>query len=636
MKFSPAFLDEIRARLPVSEVARQRVQMKKEGREWRGLSPFNAEKTPSFFVNDQKGFFHDFSSGKHGDAFDFVMQTDGVTFPEAVERLAAMAGLPLPTPSPEQRAQDQKRASLGEVLELAAQFSEAQLAAKAGARARAYLAERQVGTALQKEFRLGYAPPDRFALRDHLAARGVDAGTMIEAGLLVHGEGIAVPYDRFRERVIFPICDRSGRVIAFGGRALEQEVAAKYLNSPETPVFHKGQCLYNHHRARKAAHETGRLVVVEGYMDVIAMTGAGVGETVAPLGTALTPDQCELLWRLVEEPILCFDGDKAGRKAAYRAIDTALPLMSVGRSFRFALLPEGVDPDDLARSSGPEAIADLLKGALPLSELLWTRETEGRTFDTPEGRAALERRLADAVRPIPDQSLRRHYEQDIWSRLRRLFEFRRGPEKSFARRPGRDGQTFGKGFGWKNGPPAARSGPVAISAGLASRRAAVPSREAAILIILLNHPALIAAHAEELVDVEFRSPEARRLRDFLVRHAGEETEADALAATLDAAGYEPIRRQLLGRAALASVWSVRPEASDTDAEASLKQSLVLHRRGGALHTELQRAEAALALEVSENNLARLRDIQAQLSALEGTEAAIEGFGESSGRQGRGL
>src|SRR5947209_3542454 len=304
MRFSPAFLDEIRARLPVSEVARQRVRLKKEGREWRGLSPFNAEKTPSFFVNDQKGFFHDFSSGKHGDAFKFVMETEGVSFPEAVERLAAMAGIPLPIPSPDQDAREKKRASLVEVLELAAQFFEARLADKGGADARKYLAGRQVGAALQKEFRLGYSPAERYALRDHLAGRGVDREAMIEAGLLVHGEDIAVPYDRFRDRVIFPIADRSGRVIAFGGRALEKEVQAKYLNSPETALFHKGQCLYNHHRARKAAHETGRLVVVEGYMDVIAMTGAGIAECVAPLGTALTSEQCELLWRMAEEPIL--------------------------------------------------------------------------------------------------------------------------------------------------------------------------------------------------------------------------------------------------------------------------------------------------------------------------------------------
>jgi DNA primase len=630
MRFSPSFLDEIRARLPVSEVARQRVRLKKEGREWRGLSPFNAEKTPSFFVNDQKGFFHDFSSGKHGDAFKFVMETEGVSFPEAVERLAAMAGIPLPTPSPDQDAREKKRASLVEVLELATQFFEARLADKDGARVRAYLAGRQVTPALQKEFRLGYSPAERYAVRDHLAARGVNREAMIDTGLLVHGDDIAVPYDRFRDRVIFPIQDRSGRVIAFGGRAMEKDVQAKYLNSPETPLFHKGQSLYNHHRARKAAHETGRVVVVEGYMDVIAMAGAGVAECVAPLGTALTPEQCELLWRMAEEPILCFDGDKAGRKAAYRAIDTALPLMSVGRSLRFALLPEGIDPDDLARSAGPAGVAELLDSALPLIDLLWMRETEGHAFDTPERRAALEQRLGAAVRTIREEALRRYYEQEVWARLRQFFS-RPGAGRAFVRNNRRFG---GRGF------PAPASGAIEISPKLArspllAQRTAIPAREAMILLVLLNHPGLIGAHAEDLAHVELASPEARRVRDFLIRHE-ETTEPDELAHMLDEAGLEPVYRRLQNMTALSSLWSVRAEASDADAEATLRQALVLHRKSGALHTELQNAEAALAREASEHNLARLRDIQAQLSALEGTEAVIEGFGEASGRHRRDL
>ena len=635
MRFSPSFLDEIRARLPVSEVARQRVRLKKEGREWRGLSPFNPEKTPSFFVNDQKGFFHDFSSGKHGDAFKFVMDTEGVSFPEAVERLAAMAGLPLPTPSPEQDVREKKRASLVEVLELATQFFEARLVDREGVQARTYLAGRQVTQALQKQFRLGYSPADRYALRDHLAGRGIDREAMIETGLLVHGEDIAVPYDRFRERVIFPIQDRSGRVIAFGGRAMEKEVQAKYLNSSETPLFHKGQCLYNHHRARKAAHETGRVVVVEGYMDVIGMAGAGIAECVAPLGTALTPEQCELLWRMAEEPILCFDGDKAGRKAAYRAIDTALPFMSVGRSMRFALLPEGMDPDDLARSSGPAGVADLLNGSLPLVELLWMRETEGHVFDTPERRAALEQRIAASVQAIRDVSLRRHYEQEMWARLRRLFD-NRTPARAFSRRTTAAGIRFGR----KAGPPlpgaSIEISPTLSRSPMLASRIGVPMREALILLILLNHPTLIGAHAEDLAQLDLASPEARRLRDFLIRHGGEIADAEELAAALDAAGFEPVRRRLQNLTALSSLWSVRPDASDADSEATLKQALVLHRRFGALHTELQKAEAALAREASEHNLAKLRDIQAQLSALEGTEAVIEGFGEASGRHRRDL
>ena len=325
MKFPPEFLDEIRTRLPVSEVAGKRVKLRKEGREWRGLSPFTSEKTPSFFVNDQKGFFHDFSSGKHGDAFAFLMETEGLSFPEAVERLAGMAGLPMPRASQAEAAEEKKRLSLLDVMGVAARLFEANLQAPIGARARGYLADRNLGAPVQQRFGLGYASPERFALRDALAAQGASAEAMIEAGLLVHGQDIAVPYDRFRDRVMFPIHDRSGRVIAFGGRAMEAGAKAKYLNSPETPLFHKGALLFNHHRARKSAHDVGSIIVVEGYIDAIAMSEAGFPNVVAPLGTALTPDQCQLLWAMASEPILCFDGDGAGRRAAFRAIETALP-----------------------------------------------------------------------------------------------------------------------------------------------------------------------------------------------------------------------------------------------------------------------------------------------------------------------
>src|SRR5208283_1703049 len=356
MRFSPTFLDEIRARVPVSEVVRQKVAIKKQGREWRGLSPFNSERTPSFYVNDPKGFFHDFSSGKHGDGFTFLMETEGISFPEAVARLAAMAGLPMPVETAEERERDKKRATLTEVLEWAAEHFHKQLRGPQGREARDYLARREISPAAQAQFRLGYAAPGRHDLRDALAAKGAAVETMIEAGLLIHGEDVTVPYDRFRDRVMFPICDRAGTPIAFGGRALAKDAQAKYLNSPETELFHKGFTLYNLHNARKAAHEAGTVIAVEGYIDVIAMTAAGFPHCVAPLGTALTPEQCGLLWRMAEEPILCFDGDKAGLKAAYRAIDTALPLIEPGRSLRFALLPGGQDPDELLRSGGPVAV----------------------------------------------------------------------------------------------------------------------------------------------------------------------------------------------------------------------------------------------------------------------------------------
>lgn len=649
----------------MSDVVRPKVALKKQGREWRGLSPFNVEKTPSFYVNDQKGFFHDFSSGKHGDGFNFLMETEGVSFPEAVERLAVMAGLPLPVETTEQREQDEKRATLAEALELAAVYFEKELKGAAGREARDYLARREISDASRAHFRLGFAPPDRFGLRDRLAAKGASVETMIEAGLLIHGtdmngKDIAVPYDRFRNRLMFPICDRAGRVIAFGGRALEKDVhspsidgrsyerpIAKYLNSPETPLFHKGATLYNLHNARKAAHEAGTVVVVEGYVDVIAMTAAGFAHTVAPLGTALTADQCGLLWRMAEEPILCFDGDSAGRKAAWRAIDTALPLIGPERSLRFALLPAGQDPDDLLRSGGAAAVARAIAATAPLVDLLWMRETEGRLFDTPERRAGLERRLSEVAALIADETLRRYYGQELSSRLSALFGpagNAHGRVRAFA--PGRAGPG-GHSGGAKRFAPwnAARplGGPLQIGASLAASalfrgvKPPISPRESLILLIFMNHPALLASHIEELAALDFASREGESLRDALIRCAEAGLESpEQVARALDEAGLTVERERLAGRVAHSTLWSVRAEAAPADANESLRQALILHRRTWALNRELRKVEAKLAENPSDQDYARLRDIQTQFSALEGTEAAVEGFGDMSGRASRML
>src|SRR5882757_6136916 len=421
MRFSPEFLDDLRARLPVSEVVGRRVKLKKAGREWKGLSPFNKEKTPSFFVNDQKQAWFDFSSQKNGNIFDFLMQTEGVSFPEAVERLASMAGVALPRHTPEAEAREERRKTLHDVVEIAAKFFEATLQSRNGAKARGYLADRAIEPSTQVKFRIGYALPDRFALKEHLGGQGISADDMIEAGLLVSGEDIPVPYDRFRDRVMFPIADLRGRVIAFGGRALEKDVPAKYLNSPETPLFHKGSNLYNGATARQATHDGAKLIVVEGYVDVIAMVTAGYPATVAPLGTALTEDQLALLWKMTDEPVLCFDGDGAGRRAAYRALDLALPHVKPAKTVAFALLPEGQDPDDLVRSGGREAVAEVIGAARSLSDTLWMRETKGGGFDTPERRAALDQRIAEVTNVIADPSVRKYYRQDLDTRIATLF-----------------------------------------------------------------------------------------------------------------------------------------------------------------------------------------------------------------------
>jgi DNA primase len=632
MRFPPNFLDELRARLPVSEVVGRRVRLKKAGREWKGLSPFNKERTPSFTVNDQKGFFHDFSSGKHGDIFGFVMETEGVTFPEAVERLASMAGIAMPKMSEQAAVEEQHRRGLHDVIELAAKFFEVTLAARGGAKARGYLADLGLEPATQLKFRLGYAPPDRFALKEYLGGQGVSVELMVEAGLLVAGDDIPVPYDRFRDRVMFPISDLRGRVIAFGGRALDKDAPAKYLNSPETPLFHKGGLLYNAAPARAAANDGATLIAVEGYIDVIAMVTAGFPATVAPLGTALTDDQLGLLWRMADEPILCFDGDVAGRRAAYRAVDLALPLLRPGKSLRFAALPDGQDPDDLARAGGRGAIADVLASARPLADVLWTRETEAGRFDTPERRAGLEAQLAQVTSAIPD-AVRKYYRQDLDARMRQLFapntaiQSRAGPYAKQSRQAGRP----------PLGPaPMIASPRLSASPIVRGYRTALQPREALILLAVVNHPWLLESHAEELADIEFLHPDADRLRRELLAAGAAHlaNESDILRQTLEARNLGAILARVEGALTHTADWPARMGAAPDDVRQWWTHVVTLHRKSRTLNKELKDAEHALGEKPSEENLAWLRDVQGQLLAIEGTEAAIEGFGALSGRPSR--
>ena len=671
MRFTPQFLDELRARLPVSEVVGRRVKLRKAGREWKGLSPFNKEKTPSFFVNDQKAMWFDFSSGKNGNIFDFLMLTEGVSFPEAVERLAQQAGIPLPAMTREAQAHEERRKSLHDVVELAAKFFETTLASRAGARGRGYLLDRGVHAPTQLKFRLGYAVGEQYALKEHLGAAKIPVEDMIEAGLLVSGEDIAVPYDRFRDRVMFPISDWRGRVIAFGGRALDKDVAAKYLNSPETPLFHKGATLYNIAGARKAAHEGAAVIAVEGYIDVIAMVTAGFEATVAPLGTALTAEQLALMWRMADEPVLCFDGDEAGRRAAYRAVDLALPLLKPGKSLKFAALPDGQDPDDLARSGGRAAIEDVLAAARPLAHVLWARESEAGPFDTPERRAALESRLAQITATVADETVRRYYKQDFAGRLRQMFAPQNFAAKAVGAR-GRnllrmfDAQPLGRRLGdqpwYRGGVPSRLSGPyeeayVAASPQLASspvhrgHRAATPRREALILQAAINHPWLLHEHLEEFAAAEFRHADTQKLKgaliDVFAHHfaeefakqsgeSGAEAERAALAAELAGRGFTELLKRIERTITTPSVWGARPQAAASDVLLTWKQLIALHRQWHSLTRELKDAETALGQDNTEANYARLRDVKARLASLEGTEALIEGFGASSGRPVRSL
>jgi DNA primase len=649
MRFSPQFLDDLRTRLPVSEVVGKRIKLRKAGREWRGLSPFNKEKTPSFFVNDQKGMWFDFSSQKNGNIFDFVMQTEGVSFPEAVERLAGIAGVPLPVMTREAQAQEERRKTLHDIVELAAKFFETNLASRAGARGRGYFADRGIPSATQVKFRLGYAAPDQYALKEHLGAQKIPVEDMIEAGLLVGGEDIAVPYDRFRDRVMFPIADWRGRVIAFGGRALDKEVSAKYLNSPETPLFHKGATLYNIAAARKAAHEGAQVVAVEGYIDAIAMVMAGFEATVAPLGTALTAEQLLLMWRMADEPTLCFDGDDAGRRAAYRAIDLALPLVTPGKSQKIATLPDGQDPDDLVRSGGGEAVGDVLAAARPLAELLWAREIEAGPFATPERRAALEARLREVTATVGDETVRRYYQADLSARLRRLF----APAESAPRRNWQDRSRGGGArlrtspASWRDEAYIAASPHLATSPVHRGYRAAIPRREAVILQAVLNHPWLVHDHMEELAETEFRHADARKLKaaliDVLAHHSGEVSFDSApenglgraeLVAALDRRGFAELIARIERSITTPSVWGARPDAAIDDVLHTWKQLMSLHRQEHSLTRELKDAELALGADTSEANYERLRDVKSRLAALDGTEALIEGFGDQSGRPTR--
>ena len=638
MRYPSEILDEIRVRLPVSAVVGRKVRLKRAGREWKGLSPFNAEKTPSFTINDQKGFYHCFSSGKHGDIFTFVMETEGVSFPEAVERLAAEAGVALPAISREASEAESRRKSLHEVMELAAAYFEAQLHGRAGVAARDYLARRGLSGDIQRRFRIGYASAERYALRDHLAAKGVAAEVMVELGLLVSGEDVSVPFDRFRDRVMFPIADGRGRIVAFGGRAMSADVPAKYLNSPDTPLFNKGRLLYNLHQARGPAHERGTIVVVEGYVDVIAMTMAGFANAIAPLGTALTEDQLALLWRFADEPILCFDGDKAGRRAAYRAIDLALPNLTAGKSLRFALLPDGQDPDDLLRAGGPSAVERVLNAARPLVDLLWARETEAGPLDTPERRAALEQRLRQALGAIRDETLRRYYRDNIDARLAAIREAERRPfRRDFGGgdRAGNRGQWSSAGERHQAGRPAAlRASPLLAKSALFLGGSASSSREAFILSVLSAHPELLHEHAETLSELDLAGRDAKAARGVLLDCAagGEGGDPAILAARLARAGLGKAAAELAARVGSGDRWALDPHADPLRLTDALRQAFILHRRARTLHSELRAAERALAEEESEANLAWLREVQNQLSSVAGAEADAE---EIVGRAGAG-
>ncbi|HEY7765589.1 MAG TPA: DNA primase [Aestuariivirgaceae bacterium] len=644
MKFPPSFLDEIRSRVSVSSVIGRRVAWDRRksvparGDYW-ACCPFHNEKTPSFHADDRKGRYYCFGCRQSGDIFTFLIEKEGLSFPEAVERLAQEAGLPMPKPAPGDEERENRRSSLYDVMEMAAAFFEAELQSARGARARGYLADRGISPSIQQDFRLGYAPDDRQALRSRLAEKNVKLEQMIEAGLLVSGEDIPVAYDRFRNRVMFPIRDARGRVIAFGGRALSDEVQPKYLNSPETPLFHKGRVLYNFDRARAHAQSAQTIILVEGYMDVIAMVRAGLAHCVAPLGTAFTEEQLAILWRAAPEPILCFDGDSAGLKALARAIDLALPMLKPGQSLRFALLPEGLDPDDLVKSEGAAALSAVVTAAEPLIEMLWRRELQRNDRATPERRAQFEREFETSIGRIGDSKVRQYYSAEIARRIRELFGAappRRWKARFPAFKPAVAARDKGRRDGklaraWELAQPASLE--LKALARKAQSKQSAKRRETAILLAIINHPRLLDDFAEIFAELEFSGPQLDSLRREIIDIAALEASLDAAALRnhLNRKGFGPLLERLDGEFRRLGEWFVLPDAAANDVRTGFRQMVALHRKAVTLAKELALAETALAEHPTDENLKVLNEIREQMRSAAGEEALIDGFGEESGR-----
>lgn len=538
MSLSTQFLDELRARTTLSALVGKSVKLQRAGREFKACCPFHNEKSPSFYVNDEKGFYHCFGCGAHGDAIRWMTDQRGLTFIDAVKELAQVAGLELPAPDAREAERAERAKSLHDVMAAAAAWYEEQYAGLPGAAARAYVEKRGLSEATRKRFGLGFAPDSKVGLRRALERFG--DRTLIEAGLLIDVEG-KEPYDRFRDRLMIPIRDPRGRVIAFGGRIIGQG-EPKYLNSPDTPLFDKGRTLYNLDRAAQAARKADRIIVVEGYLDVIALAQAGIDEAVAPLGTALTEFQIERLWRQVDTPLLCFDGDAAGQKAAFRAATRALPVIAPGRSLAFLTLPAGQDPDDLVRSGGAVAFEALTASPEQLVDRIWRHELDAEPLATPEQRAGLRKRLNELVATIGDPDVREQYRAEVRNRFEAQFlqrpprpEFRRGPYKPGPFRPG----PFNRAFipDRPLSPEARTVGATGIDRVLVKGIAAG----------LLRFPDMLTSHAEALHALEFADPVIARLIDALVDLALQEQALDKnrLGTILARSEFDALVRDLL-------------------------------------------------------------------------------------------
>ncbi|MEE8284347.1 MAG: DNA primase [Alphaproteobacteria bacterium] len=614
MSFSQRFLDEIRARIGLADRIARKVKLTKRGREFSGLCPFHNEKTPSFTVNEDKGFFHCFGCGAHGDVIGFVMRTENSSFPEVVERLAEEAGLEVPVSSPEERRRAEQAVSLYGVTEKACAWFEATLKSPSGAVARDYLAGRGLDSEAMARFRIGYAPDSRERLKTALIGAGVTESLLVTAGLLIVPEDGRASYDRFRGRVIFPIFDRRGRPVAFGGRMLG-EGTPKYLNSPDTPLFQKGHLLYGWSHALKGARETGTLVVSEGYMDVIALIRAGI-PAMAPLGTAMTESQILALWQVVPEPVLSFDGDAAGARAAMRAAERALPLLKPGCSFRFVTLPRGEDPDSLVRSRGARGMESLMVSARPLADMIWDMETRGRAVDTPERRAAVEKGLLNRARAIADRQVQDYYVRDFRRRLREAFA-------DFSPVAGARRRGPGAGLGLGGARRRLASDPlIGTEDGLAE------ARERVLVTTVLNHPDLLNDIAEEFTGAEIGSHELNSLRQAILDAAvaREGLDAEILARELATLGFGRLVEGLVGPRGRVLDWFARPDAARDDALTGFRHALELHHRFGVGKAELDACESTFAADPTEENWARLQAVKSELQTALAHEGRLDDYG----------
>ncbi|WP_223424577.1 DNA primase [Tateyamaria pelophila] len=513
MSLPPGFLDELRTRLSLGQVVGRKVMWdarksnQGKGDLWASC-PFHHEKSASFHVDDRKGFYYCFGCHAKGDAISFVRETENVGFMEAVEILAGEAGMPMPERDPRAKEKADRRTQLSDVMELAVQHFRLQLKTGSASEARGYLDRRGLSPDALDRWEIGFAPDAWQGLWDALKAKGVEDDLILGAGLGKPSQKGGKPYDTFRGRIMFPIRDARGRCIAFGGRAMDPNDNAKYLNSPETELFDKGRSLYNIGPARTAAGKGQPLIVAEGYMDVIALGEHGFGASVAPLGTAITENQLQMLWRVSDEPIIALDGDTAGVRAAMRLIDLALPLLEAGKSLRFALMPEGQDPDDLLKAQGAPALQKLLDNAIPMVSLLWQRETESKNFDSPERKAALDRALRDKIKLIRDPSIRQHYGQAIKDLRWQLFRPQsatKGPRKG----------------GWQrhapqSAMPATKSSVLAMSG---DAQVTVHLREAVILAALICTPEVADDFESGLEGLPCADPDHAIMRDLILRHA---------------------------------------------------------------------------------------------------------------------